>query len=81
MQLPVVTPLGGRALMPDVRGLSAREALRVLGGIGLKPRLNGDGFVVAQSPGPGEPLEPGVWSALQLRRTAADVRRSGGGGR
>jgi stage V sporulation protein D (sporulation-specific penicillin-binding protein) len=81
MQLPVVTPLGGRTLMPDVRGLSAREALRILGAAGLTTQLSGDGFVVAQSPAPGEAIEPGARSVLQLRRSLADARGPGGGSR
>ncbi len=61
--------------MPDVRGLSARDALRVLGGVGLAVRFNGSGIVAEQTPEPGEPIEGG-WSVLQLRRTP-----TGGGGR
>ena len=38
--------------MPDLRGLSAREALRTLTRIGMTARMNGDGFVLEQSPRP-----------------------------
>ena len=31
--------------MPDLRGLSAREALRTLSRIGMTARIDGDGFV------------------------------------
>jgi cell division protein FtsI (penicillin-binding protein 3) len=76
--LPVVVPLGGRALMPDVRGMSARDAVRTLGAVGLAPRLDGDGFVVSQTPAPGSAVEPGGMSQLQLHRSpAADARRGG----
>ena len=44
------TPAGQ---MPDLRGLSAREALRTLTRIGLTARINGDGFVIEQSPAAG----------------------------
>jgi len=71
---PVVVPLGGRALMPDVRGLAARDALRALGAVGLTVRLDGDGFVVSQTPAPGEAIETGGLSQLLLRRA-----RTGGG--
>jgi cell division protein FtsI (penicillin-binding protein 3) len=81
MQLPVVTPLGGRALMPDLRGLSAREGLRILGALGLTADLSGDGFVVSQSPAPGVTIESGGRSALQLRRAPAGPRGAGGGSR
>ena len=37
-------------MMPDLRGLSAREALRTLTRIGLTARMSGDGFVVEQRP-------------------------------
>jgi cell division protein FtsI (penicillin-binding protein 3) len=55
-------------LMPDLRGLSAREALRALTKIGLTARLRGDGFVLEQSPAPGSPLVPGERSVLTLDR-------------
>jgi beta-lactam-binding protein with PASTA domain len=58
--------------MPDVRGLSAREAVRVLSGAGLTVRLKGSGVVVTQTPAPGELIESGGWSALELRRSARD---------
>jgi cell division protein FtsI (penicillin-binding protein 3) len=43
-------------LMPDLRGLSAREALRALTAVGMTARMNGDGFVLEQSPAAGEPM-------------------------
>ena len=54
--------------MPDVRGRSAREALRVLSRLGVAARLNGQGFVVRQSPEPGEPLVEGDVTVLTLER-------------
>jgi membrane peptidoglycan carboxypeptidase len=67
---PEMTPAGGPAVMPDVRGLSAREALRVLGAAGLLVRVNGSGVVAEQTPAPGDAIEMGGWSALELRRGA-----------
>ncbi len=58
-----------QGLMPDLRGLGAREALRVLGRLGLSARLQGSGVVIAQSPEPGAPLERGSASVLRLGRT------------
>ena len=55
-------------LMPDLRGLSAREALRLLSQIGMTPRLSGDGFVVEQSPEAGSTLVRGDPCALRLAR-------------
>jgi cell division protein FtsI (penicillin-binding protein 3) len=66
---PTLTPIGGLALMPDVRGLGAREALRALGGVGLSVNIAGSGVVVRQTPQAGRPIEPGSWSAIELART------------
>jgi len=75
---PAIVQLGGRALMPDVRGMSARDAMRALGEAGLMLHLDGSGVVVSQSPAPGEPIEPGGRSQLLLKRAGTDAR---GGGR
>ena len=64
----VLMPVGGPALMPDVRGFSAREAVRVLGGLGLTTRLVGLGVVGGQYPQPGEPIQRGGTSVLRLDR-------------
>jgi cell division protein FtsI (penicillin-binding protein 3) len=66
---PTLTPIGGLALMPDVRGLGAREAIRALGGVGLSVRVAGAGVVVRQTPPAGRPIDPGGWSAIELART------------
>jgi cell division protein FtsI (penicillin-binding protein 3) len=74
--LPVVAPAaleGGMesapdGLMPDVRGLSAREAIRALTRLGLTARLTGDGFVVEQTPAAGAPLPHGDTCRLTLGR-------------
>jgi len=78
--IPALAPIGGRALMPDVRGLSAREALRVLSDAGLSVRLKGSGFVNSQSPAPGEAIDPGAWSVIELGRTWSEPRPAPGGG-
>jgi cell division protein FtsI (penicillin-binding protein 3) len=54
--------------VPDVRGMSAREAMRTLAALGLSPRVSGDGFVVSQEPAPGTPLEENGDSVLFLDR-------------
>ena len=64
-------------LMPDLRGLSAREALRLLSRIGLTARLSGTGFVVDQRPQAGAPLVRGDTCSLTLDRRAAAF--AGGG--
>jgi cell division protein FtsI/penicillin-binding protein 2 len=55
--------------VPDVRGMSARDAMRALAALGLSPRVTGDGFVVSQQPAPGSPLEPSTGAVLVLDRT------------
>ncbi len=65
---PVVLAQASRGLMPDLRGLSAREALRVVTEVGLAARVVGDGVVVDQAPAAGTPLERGGAAVLRLGR-------------
>jgi cell division protein FtsI (penicillin-binding protein 3) len=55
-------------LMPDLRGLSAREALRTLTRYGMSARMDGAGFVADQTPEPGVALAPGDECVLKLQR-------------
>ena len=55
-------------LMPNLHGLSARDAVRSLTSIGLRAKLAGNGFVVEQSPEPGAALVPGDGVLLKLGR-------------
>ena len=57
--------------MPDLRGLSAREALRTLTHIGLTARISGSGFVIDQSPEAGSLLVRGDACILKLGRRPA----------
>jgi cell division protein FtsI (penicillin-binding protein 3) len=68
--LPSAPPPAQNGLMPDLRGMSAREALRSLSRVGMTARLSGDGFVVEQSPAAGEVLVPGDACTLKLGRRA-----------
>ena len=68
---------GPPGTVPDVRGLSAREAIHKLAKIGLNAHASGDGFVVSQSPEPGEPLEPGGVCQLTLARTPRRTEAAG----
>jgi beta-lactam-binding protein with PASTA domain len=56
--------------LPDFRGLSAREALKVLTKFGLTARLNGAGIVTTQRPAAGTPIEPGTTAELWLERSS-----------
>ena len=55
-------------LMPDLRGISGREALRLLSQIGMTARLSGDGVVVDQVPEAGSALVRGGACQLKLGR-------------
>jgi cell division protein FtsI/penicillin-binding protein 2 len=59
--------------VPDVLGMSAREAMRVLAGVGLSPRVSGDGVVVSQEPPPGSPLIRDTECVLVLERQAVTL--------
>ncbi len=63
-----ITPAISLGVVPDVAGLSAREALRTLAEVGLTPRVHGAGFVVAQDPMAGTPLPNDPIAVLWLGR-------------
>ena len=63
--------------MPDLRGLSAREALRTIGRIGMMPKFKGSGFVIEQQPVPGSVLVPGDAVSVTLGRMPAASPPSG----
>ena len=68
MSLIVDAPAG---TVPDVCGLSAREAIRRLVKIGMHARVSGDGVVVSQDPAAGSPIEAGGACRLVLERAPA----------
>ncbi len=74
----VATAEPGPSVMPDLSGLSARPALRILTRLGVSATMRGDGFVVAQAPAPGASIERGTSSGLRLMRivSSADSSRS-----
>ena len=63
-------------VMPDLRGLSSREAVLRVTGLGLLPRASGSGFVIEQSPEPGALLVPGEAALLKLARTVGKALSS-----
>lgn len=67
------TPVGGVTLVPDVTGLSAREAVRVFAGVGLTARVRGTGFVASQWPEAGQPVDRGGYGVVELQRASADA--------
>jgi cell division protein FtsI (penicillin-binding protein 3) len=55
-------------VMPDLHGMSAREAVRVLTKLGMTARMAGDGFVLDQSPAAGVGLGSTEAAVLKLGR-------------
>ena len=55
-------------MVPDLRGLDAREALRTLARLGVSTRLVGSGFVVRQEPEPGTTVDRTLPARLWLER-------------
>ncbi|MBK8231826.1 MAG: PASTA domain-containing protein [Candidatus Eisenbacteria bacterium] len=45
--------------MPDLRGLSLRDAMILLASIDAAPRVDGSGWVLSQVPSPGDPFSAG----------------------
>ena len=65
-----VAPAAGPAV-PDLSGLTAREAIARSTALGLHPVVNGSGFVTRQEPAPGAPLSaPGERIELWLQSGA-----------
>jgi cell division protein FtsI (penicillin-binding protein 3) len=60
---------GSASLVPDLRGLGARDALRTVAQLGMSARLEGAGIVVSQYPAAGTPIERGSTAVLTLERT------------
>jgi len=57
--------------IPDVRGMSARDAVRTLFKVGLHAHISGDGIVVSQMPAPGSPIAANTVCRLSLERAGA----------
>jgi cell division protein FtsI (penicillin-binding protein 3) len=58
--------------MPDVRGMSARDAVYVLEKRGYRVTVKGAGRVVGQSPAAGNPVSEGSQIILQLSMKTAN---------
>ena len=61
------------SLIPDLSGLSVRDALRTLTKLGLSARVEGSGLVVDQIPAPGTELERGITCTLILDRNLSRI--------
>lgn len=56
-----------KGIMPDVRGMGARDAVYLLESLGISTSLSGKGEVVSQSMIPGSPIKSGGTCQLELR--------------
>ena len=68
--VPVVSPVtdGPAGTVPDLRGLSARDAVRKLVKFGMNARVSGDGVVASQTPAAGSPIDGDAVCHLVLER-------------
>jgi cell division protein FtsI (penicillin-binding protein 3) len=85
-RLPLLLPAANRTgvaayfaegKVPDLSGLSARDAVRALAGAGLTANLLGHGFVVAQEPPAGAPSVPGAVCTVALAPPGTPPREEG----
>ena len=67
---PVVSLVadGPPGTVPDLRGMSARDAVHTLVKLGMNARMSGDGFVVSQLPAAGLPIDGDAVCRLVLER-------------
>jgi cell division protein FtsI (penicillin-binding protein 3) len=67
---PVVSLVadGPPGTVPDLHGMSARDAVRTLVKLGMNARVSGDGFVVSQLPAAGAPIDSDAVCRLVLER-------------
>ncbi len=69
--MTAINASGGEPVVPDLTGMSAREALRAFAKVGVAARLHGAGVVVRQQPLPGTPIDPDEPATLWLDRQPA----------
>jgi cell division protein FtsI (penicillin-binding protein 3) len=67
---------GPAGTVPDLHGMSAREAVHRLARLGMNARVAGDGFVVSQDPAAGAPIDTQGVCRLVLQRRAPDPTAS-----
>jgi cell division protein FtsI (penicillin-binding protein 3) len=56
---PLMVALGGRVLLPDLRGLRVRDVTRITESSDLRVNVSGDGRAIRQDPPPGTVVQPG----------------------
>lgn len=65
-----LSPASSEWTMPELRGLSARDALDLFSGVGVQVKLRGSGLVKEQVPKPGALLKKGDSVLLRLERSS-----------
>ena len=63
---PLLLKSDDPSIMPDLRGLSLREAALIAARHGLTVQIRGRGVVLGHMPLPGTPIEPGMSCSLDL---------------
>ena len=59
VRMPDLVQVRRANILPDVRGMSARDAVATLAKLGVRPRIKGSGYVVDQQPVAGTPCRSG----------------------
>ena len=67
---PILDQPAASGLVPELRGMSAREAVQALARVGLVPHVTGDGQVAEQDPASGMAVERGATVVVHLSRRA-----------
>ena len=78
LKMPAVVASSTRSasesrLMPDLRGMSARQAIQALAPFRVTAHLEGDGFVTRHEPVPGTTVERGTTAQLWMERRRISV--------
>jgi|YelNatPaOPRAMG01_1025707.scaffolds.fasta_scaffold00319_31 cell division protein FtsI (penicillin-binding protein 3) len=60
------TPAKPLKVMPDLKGMTMRHAMRLMSAAGIRCHAQGSGLAVSQTPQPGTPLEPGTDCVVQF---------------
>ena len=73
-RVPIKTETDDPRIMPDLRGMSLREAALLAARHGLGVEIHGAGVVTGHSPLPGTPIEPGTTCVLELSTAPSPSR-------
>jgi hypothetical protein len=66
LAVPAEASCGPLKVMPDLKGMTMRRAMKVLTKSGVHCRVKGTGLAVSQDPPPGTPLEPETFCVVQF---------------